>query len=105
MKALFAKLCSELAVQWFGCQPRVTSPTFLVWSLLPLLHLPLRAHWPGLSIVRPLQNVRRVTSLWCIRIGLQTPFNLGHDISRNTIKAILKESGIEPAPERGRHAS
>jgi putative transposase len=29
-------------------------------------------------------------------------FNLGHDIARNTLKAILKERGIEPAPERGR---
>jgi putative transposase len=26
---------------------------------------------------------------------------LGHDIARNTIKAILKDHGIEPAPERG----
>lgn len=32
-------------------------------------------------------------------------FNLGHDIARNTIKAILKERGIEPAPERGRHTT
>jgi hypothetical protein len=32
-------------------------------------------------------------------------FNLGHDIARNTIKAILKERGIEPAPERGRHTN
>jgi hypothetical protein len=27
--------------------------------------------------------------------------SLGHDIARNTIKAILKNYGIEPAPERG----
>ena len=32
-------------------------------------------------------------------------FNLGHDLARNTIKAILKEHGIEPAPERGRSAN
>jgi hypothetical protein len=32
-----------------------------------------------------------------IRGGL-TP--LGHDIARNTIKAILADHGIEPAPER-----
>ncbi|MGE5783423.1 MAG: hypothetical protein ACM3ZE_02495, partial [Myxococcales bacterium] len=32
-------------------------------------------------------------------------FNLGHDLARNTVKAILKERGIEPAPERRRHAS
>ena len=34
-----------------------------------------------------------------IRGGLQS---LGHDVARNTIiKAILKDHGIEPAPERG----
>ena len=33
-----------------------------------------------------------------IRGGLQS---LGHAIARNTIKAILKDHGIEPAPERG----
>ena len=33
-----------------------------------------------------------------IRGGLK---RLGHDIARNTIKAILKDHGIEPAPERG----
>jgi hypothetical protein len=32
-----------------------------------------------------------------IRGGLK---NLGHAIARNTIKAILKDHGIEPAPER-----
>ena len=33
-----------------------------------------------------------------IRGGLK---RLGHDVARNTIKAILKDHGIEPAPERG----
>lgn len=33
-----------------------------------------------------------------IRGGLKP---LGHDIARNTIKAILQDHGIEPAPERG----
>jgi hypothetical protein len=33
-----------------------------------------------------------------IRGALQ---HLGHDVARNTIKAILKNHGIEPAPERG----
>ncbi len=28
--------------------------------------------------------------------------NLGHTIARNTVKRILKDHGIEPAPERGR---
>jgi transposase InsO family protein len=33
-----------------------------------------------------------------IRGGLKS---LGHDVARNTINAILKDHGIEPAPERG----
>jgi putative transposase len=33
-----------------------------------------------------------------IRGGLKT---LGHDVARNTIKAILKDHGIAPAPQRG----
>jgi hypothetical protein len=33
-----------------------------------------------------------------IRGGLKS---IGHDVGRNTIKAILKDHGIEPAPERG----
>jgi putative transposase len=31
--------------------------------------------------------------------------NLGHDAARNTVKRILLDHGIEPAPERGRHTS
>ena len=37
-----------------------------------------------------------------IRGGLKS---LGHDIARNTIKAILKDHGIEPAPDRGTKTS
>src|SRR5262245_35843468 len=33
-----------------------------------------------------------------VRGGLKA---LGHDVARNTIKAILKDHGIEPAPQRG----
>ena len=33
-----------------------------------------------------------------IRGGLKS---LGHDVARNTIKAILKDHGIEPPPDRG----
>jgi hypothetical protein len=31
--------------------------------------------------------------------------NLGHRISRSTVASVLKEHGIEPAPERGRRMS
>ena len=37
-----------------------------------------------------------------IRGGLK---HTGHDVGRNTIKAILKDHGIEPAPERGAKTS
>ena len=31
--------------------------------------------------------------------------NLGHHIARNTVKRILREHGLEPAPERGKKTS
>ena len=31
--------------------------------------------------------------------------NLGHELSRSTVKRILRDHGIEPAPERGRKTS
>jgi putative transposase len=37
-----------------------------------------------------------------IRDGLE---HLDHDLARNTIKAILKDHGIEPGPERGANTS
>jgi hypothetical protein len=32
-------------------------------------------------------------------------YNLAHEIGRNTIKRILLDHGLEPAPERGRKPS
>ena len=37
-----------------------------------------------------------------IRGGLK---GVGHDVARNTFKAILEDHGIEPAPERGAKTS
>ena len=61
----------------------------------------------------PVARLPRQTSLrwWCewptrIRPGGYTRTrgglkSLGHEVARNTIKAILKDHGIAPAPERG----
>ena len=32
-------------------------------------------------------------------------YNLGHDVARTTIKRVLLDHGLEPAPERARHTS
>ena len=32
-------------------------------------------------------------------------YNLGHEVARNTVKSILVQNGLEPAPERGRPTS
>src|SRR4029434_2392681 len=50
------------------------------------------------ALVARLANENPTWGYTRIRGGLQ---HLGHDVARNTIKAILKSHGIEPAPERG----
>jgi transposase InsO family protein len=50
------------------------------------------------ALVARLANENAAWGYTRIRDGLR---HLGHDIARNTIKAILKSHGIEPAPERG----
>jgi putative transposase len=49
------------------------------------------------ALVARLANENPTWGYTRIRGGLK---HLGHDIARNTIKAILKNHGIEPAPER-----
>ena len=50
------------------------------------------------ALVARLANENPTWGYTRIRGALQ---HLGHDVARNTIKAILKNHGIEPAPERG----
>ena len=49
------------------------------------------------ALVVRMANENPTWGYTCIRGGLK---HLGHDVARNTIKAILKDHGIEPAPER-----
>src|SRR5215510_13193133 len=50
------------------------------------------------AVVVRLANENPTWGYTRIRGGLKS---LGHEVARNTIKAILKDHGIEPAPERG----
>ena len=50
------------------------------------------------ALVARLANENPTWGYTRIRGALQ---HLGHDVARNTIKAILQNHGIEPAPERG----
>jgi putative transposase len=90
----------------------VTPDTLLRWyrSLVAAKYDGSKARGPG----RP--RTKQDIAMLVIRMATENPswgytrirgalFNLGHDIARNTIKAILKDRGIEPAPERGRHTS
>ena len=50
-------------------------------------------------------RVARENSLWgCSRIQGALE-NLGHRVGRTTIASILKQHGMEPAPERGKRVS
>jgi len=54
------------------------------------------------EIAEPVVRMARENETWGytrIRGALR---NLGHKIGRNTIKRILQEQGIDPAPERGK---
>ena len=54
---------------------------------------------PGIAaLVVRMANENPTWGYTRIRGGLKP---LGHDVARNTIKAILQDHGIEPAPERG----
>jgi putative transposase len=86
----------------------VTPDTILRWyrTLVAKKYDGSKARRPGRPSTRPdiaALAVRMATEnpTWGytrIRGGLK---GVGHDVARNTIKAILKDHGIEPAPERG----
>jgi putative transposase len=86
----------------------VTPDTILRWyrTLVAKKYDGSHARRPGRPSTKPdiaTLVVRMATenSTWGytrIRGGLK---RLGHDVARNTIKAILKDHGIEPAPARG----
>ena len=85
----------------------VTPDTILRWyrTLVAKKYDGSHARRPGRPSTKPdiatlVVRMAMENSTWGytrIRGGLKS---LGHDVARNTIKAILKDHGIEPAPER-----
>jgi len=92
--------------------PVVTPDTLLRWyrNLVAAKYDGSRQRGLGRPRTKPdiaklvIRMARENPSWGCTRIR-GALYNLGHDIARNTIKAILKDQGIEPAPERGRRTS
>ena len=85
----------------------VTPDTILRWyrRLVATKYDSLKTRGPGRPTTKPdiaalvvrMANENPTWGYTRIRGGLK---HLGHDLARNTIKAILKDHGIEPAPER-----
>src|SRR5215510_10247658 len=86
----------------------VTPDTILRWyrRLVAKKYAGSKTRVPGRPSTKPdivalvvrLANENSTWGYTRIRAGLKS---LGHDVARNTIKAILKDHGIEPAPVRG----
>lgn len=60
---------------------------------------------PGVCKPRNRSAASRANRLWGYRRIQGALSNLGHEIARSTIAAILQRHGIEPAPERSRKTS
>jgi transposase InsO family protein len=85
----------------------VTPDTILRWyrRLVAAKYDGSKARRPGRPTTQPdiaalivrMANENPTWGYTRIRGGLR---HLGHDVARNTVKAILKDHGIEPAPER-----
>jgi putative transposase len=59
----------------------------------------------GLDIVELVLRMARENTGWGYTRIRGALSNLGHDVGRNTIKRILLEAGMDPAPERNRRTS
>ena len=92
--------------------PVVTPDTLLRWyrKLVATKYDGSRRRKPGRPRTKPgianlVVNMARDNPKWGYTRIRGALHNLGHDVARNTVKRILLEHGLEPAPERGRHTS
>jgi transposase InsO family protein len=92
--------------------PVVTPDTLLRWyrKLVAAKYDGSKRRKPGRPRTKP------VIADLIVRVSIDNPtwgytrirgalHNLGHDIARNTVKRLLLERGLQPAPERGRRTS
>jgi hypothetical protein len=96
----------------FSIEPVVTPDTLLRWyrRLVAQKYDGSSAHGPGrprtANEIRDLiVRMARENAGWGYTRIRGALYNLRHEVGRNTIKRILAEHGIEPAPERGRKVS
>ena len=105
--AIRAKVLGRAALHGFSCI--VTPDTLLAWyrKLVAAKYNGAPYRGPG----RP--PTTSVGAELAVRMARENPTwgytrirgalaNVGHQVGRNTIKRILKDAGIEPAPERGK---
>jgi putative transposase len=108
--AVKAKALSRSALQGIACI--VTPDTLLRWyrNLIAKKYDGSAARGPG----RP--ATKTDTAKLVVQMAASSPswgytrirgalWNLGHDLGRNTIKRILADAGIEPAPERSKRTN
>ncbi len=96
----------------FGIEPVVTPDTLLRWyrRLVAKKYDGSSQRRPGrprtVAEIRDLiVRMARENLGWGYTRIRGALYNLGHEVGRNTIKRVLADHGIEPAPERGRKIS
>jgi putative transposase len=90
----------------------VTPDTLLRWyrDLVAAKYDGSKARGPGRPRTKPdiaqlILRMARENPTWGYTRIRGALHHLGHEVARNTIKSVLLENGLEPAPERGRHTS
>jgi putative transposase len=105
--AIRAKVLGRAALQ--GLTSIVTPDTLLAWYRKVVAAKYNGAPYRGPGRPRTASTIAELA----VRMAMENPTwgytrirgalaNLGHEVGRNTIKRILKNAGMEPAPERGK---
>jgi hypothetical protein len=108
--AVKAKALGRSALLGFACI--VTPDTLLRWyrNLVAKKYDGSMARGPGrpatkIDIANLVVQMATANPGWGYTRLRGALWNLGHDLGRNTIKRILADAGLEPAPERGKRTT